>query len=41
MDLPGRRQRGRPKRRFMDVVKVDMLAVGVADRMASSCKIED
>ncbi|KAL7874395.1 hypothetical protein SRHO_G00053650 [Serrasalmus rhombeus] len=24
MELPGRRRRGRPQRRFMDVVKVDM-----------------
>lgn len=27
--LPGRRKRGRPKRRFMDAVKGDMLVVGV------------
>uniref|UniRef100_A0AAR2L553 SCAN box domain-containing protein n=1 Tax=Pygocentrus nattereri TaxID=42514 RepID=A0AAR2L553_PYGNA len=29
MELPGRRRRGRPQRRFMDVVKVDMEMVGV------------
>ena len=29
MELPGRRRRGRPKRRFMDVVKEDMQVVGV------------
>ena len=28
MELPGRRQRGRPKRRFMDAVKEDMWLVG-------------
>jgi len=28
MELPGRRKKGRPKRRFMDVVK-DMQRVGV------------
>ena len=29
MELPGRRRRGRPKRRFMDAVKEDMQVVGV------------
>ena len=29
MELPGRRPRGRPKRRFMDAVKEDMKVVGV------------
>ena len=29
MELPGRRQRGRPERRFMDAVKEDMQVVGV------------
>lgn len=29
MELPGRRQRGRPKRRFMDTVREDMQIVGV------------
>ena len=28
MELPGKRKRGRPKRRFMDVVKEDMWQVG-------------
>ena len=28
MDLPGRRRRGRPKRRFMDAVKEDMKMMG-------------
>ena len=37
MKLPGKRKRGRPKRRFLDVVKEDMGEVGtketdVADR---------
>ena len=30
MELPGRRRRGRPKRRFMDVVRADMRVVGVS-----------
>ena len=29
MELPGRRKRGKPKRRFMDVVKEDMAEVEV------------
>ena len=29
MELPGKRKRGRPKRRFLDVVKKDMGEVGV------------
>ena len=29
MELPGRRPRGRPRRRFMDAVKEDMQIVGV------------
>ena len=29
MELPGRRQRGRPKRRLMDTAKEDMQVVGV------------
>ena len=29
MELPGKRKRGRPKRRFMDVVKEDMALVAV------------
>ncbi|KAJ8375265.1 hypothetical protein SKAU_G00058450 [Synaphobranchus kaupii] len=31
MELPGKRRRGRPKRRFMDTVKEDMQAVGVTE----------
>ena len=29
MELPGRRRRGRPKRRYIDAVKEDMQIVGV------------
>ena len=28
MELPGKRRRGKPKRRFLDVVKEDMKEVG-------------
>ena len=31
MELPGKRERGRPKRRFMDVVKEDMAEVEVTE----------
>ena len=31
MELPGKRRRGRPKRRFLDVVKEDMKKVGVKE----------
>ena len=31
MKLPGKRKRGRQKRRFMDVVKEDMAEVGVTE----------
>ena len=31
MELPGNRKRGRPKRRFMDVVKEDMAEVEVTE----------
>ena len=31
MELPGKRKRGRPKRRFMDVVKEDMAGVEVME----------
>ena len=29
LELPGKRRRGRPKTRFMDVVREDMRVVGV------------
>ena len=31
MELPGKRKRGRPKRRFMDVVKENMADVKVTE----------
>lgn len=31
MELPGKRKSGRPQKRFMDVVKKDMLEVGVTE----------
>ena len=31
MELPAKRKRGRPKRRFMDVVKEDMAEVEVTE----------
>ena len=31
MELPGKRKRGRPKRRFIDVVKEDMVEVEVTE----------
>ena len=31
MELPGKRRRGRPKRRFLDVVKEDIKEVGVKE----------
>ena len=31
MELPGKRRKGRPKRRFLDVVKEDMKEVGVKE----------
>ncbi|KAK3553870.1 hypothetical protein QTP70_012703 [Hemibagrus guttatus] len=33
MELPGRRQRGRPKRRYMDAINEDMKLVGASARM--------
>ena len=32
MELPGKKKRGRPKRRFMDVVKEDMAEVEVTEK---------
>ena len=32
MELPGKRKRGKPKRRFMDVVKEDMAEVEVTEK---------
>ena len=34
MELPGKSRRGRPKRRFMDVVKEDMAEVEVTEEDA-------
>ena len=34
MELPGKRKRGRPKRRFMNVVKEDMAEVEVTEEDA-------
>ena len=34
MELPGKRKRGRPKRRFMNVVKEDMADVEVTEEDA-------
>ena len=31
MELPGKRKRGRPKRRFLDVIKEDMWEVGAKE----------
>ena len=31
MELPSKRQRGRPKKRFMDVVRKDKLIVGMRE----------
>ena len=31
VELPGKRKRGKPKRRFMDVVKEDMAEVEVTE----------
>ena len=34
MELPGKRRKGRPKRRYMDAVREDMRAVGVTEEDA-------
>ena len=34
MELPGKRKRGRPKRRFMDALREDMTAVEVMEEDA-------
>ena len=39
MELPGKRKRGRPKRRFMDVVKEDIAEVEVTEEDAEDSHI--
>ena len=39
MELPGKRKRGRPKRRFLDVVKKDMGEVGAKERDVEDRKV--
>ena len=39
MELPGKRRRGRPKRRFLDVVKEDMEKVGVKETDVESSTV--
>ena len=36
LELPGKRRRGRPQTRFMDVVREDMRVVGVSDKDMAS-----
>ena len=38
MELPGKRKRGRPKRRFVDVVREDMQVAGVTEEDAEARK---
>ena len=40
LELPGKRRRGRPKTRFMDVVREDMRVVGVSDGYGEQEKLE-
>ena len=40
LEAPGRRSRGRPKRRFMDAVKEDMSLVGVREEDAEDSQME-
>ena len=39
MELPGKRRRGRPKRRFLDVVKEDMGEVGAKESDVEDRKV--
>ena len=39
MELPGKRRRGRPKRRFLDVVKEDMKEVGAKETDVEEKKV--
>ena len=39
MELPGKRRRGRPKRRFLDVVKEDMGEVGAKGKNVEDRKV--
>ena len=39
MELPGKRRRGRPKRRFLDVVKEDMGEVGAKEMDVEDRKV--
>ena len=36
MELPGKRKRGRPKRRYMDAVREDMAVVEVTEENAEN-----
>lgn len=38
MELLGKRKRGRPQQRFVDVVRKDMQRVGLTRRLVSSCR---
>ena len=39
MELPGKRRRGKPKRRFLDVVKEDMGEVGAKEMDVKDRKV--